>query len=550
MPEAHIVIQGRLSSSRLPGKALLPIGGLPSLVLCARRAANRGGKVLIATSTHSSDDALTQTLQQHHIPFVCGPLDDVLGRFELATRGLPDDDAVVRLTGDNLLPDGDFVQQLTKAFFMEDAPHLGTSSPIDRLPYGLSAEIFRVRTLREAHVFATAAADREHVTTWIRRQYGTRIFTPTGLPKDFGHLRCTLDDFDDYLRLLKLFEAVADPVYTPWVDLVGKLSELPDEPRSRVPFRVKQGGIHSELAIGSAQLGMRYGAANTLGMPSPMEVQSIVRTAVAYGVTAIDTARVYGEAEMRLGEALFGSWGERVSVITKLDTMMDLCDETSPAAFRNAVDASVFRSCRELRTQRLHTVLLHRWRHRHACGGTIWSRLLELREQGVIQNLGTSVSVPSEALEALFDEDVKHIQVPFNVLDWRWKAAGFDRACRNRDDVVVHGRSAFLQGLLVNGPAIWPHLRHGSASDWVNKLNCLVAELGRESTQDLCLAYVRAQTWMTSIVVGCETLAQLQQNIRLFQVPKLSEGECARVEDVLAGAGEELLDPSQWSRSS
>ena len=102
-------------------------------------------------------------------------------------------------------------------------------------------------------------------------------------------------------------------------------------------------------------------------------------------------------------------------MITKLDTMMDLCDETSPAAFRNAVDASVFRSCRELRTQRLHTVLLHRWRHRHACGGTIWSRLLELREQGVIQNLGTSVSVPSEALEALFDEDVKHIQVPFNV---------------------------------------------------------------------------------------------------------------------------------------
>jgi len=53
--------------------------------------------------------------------------------------------------------------------------------------------------------------------------------------------------------------------------------------------------------------------------------------------------------------------------------------------------------------------------------------------------------VPSEALEALSHEDVKHDSVPFNVLDWRWKAAGFDRACRNRDDVVVHGRSAFLQ---------------------------------------------------------------------------------------------------------
>ena len=110
--------------------------------------------------------------------------------------------------------------------------------------------------------------------------------------------------------------------------------------------------------------------------------------------------------------------------------------------------------------------------------------------------------------------------------------------------MVVHGRSAFLQGLLVNGPAIWPHLRHGSASDWVKKLNCLVAELGRESTQDLCLAYVRAQTWMTSIVVGCETLAQLQQNIRLFQVPKLSEGECGRLKTCLPARAKSCLIPA------
>ena len=230
MPDAHIIIQGRLSSSRLPGKALLPICGIPSLVLCALRAANRGGKAMVATSVHSSDDALIETLQRHHIPFVRGPLEDVLGRYELATSRLPNDDVVVRLTGDNMVPDEDFVEQLRKEFLLQDVPYLGTWSPLDKLPYGLSAEVFRVRTLREAHAAASTAYDREHVTPWIRKKYGARIFTPSCLRSDLSHLRCTLDDFEDYLRLLRLFKDIANPVDISWADLVVKLSALTDEP--------------------------------------------------------------------------------------------------------------------------------------------------------------------------------------------------------------------------------------------------------------------------------------------------------------------------------
>jgi spore coat polysaccharide biosynthesis protein SpsF len=549
MPETHIIIQGRLSSSRLPGKALLPIGGIPSLILCARRAANCGGKVVVATSTHPSDDALVEILQKQGIAVVRGPLDDVLGRFELATRGFPEEDAVIRLTGDNVVPDGDFMQQIERAFYQQASAHMGTKSPLDGLPYGLSAEIFRLGVLREAHAAATSAYDREHVTPWIRRKYGTSLFKPAGLSADYSRLRCTLDNFDDYLRLLKLFGS-SNAIDVPWSELVTRLAELPDAPQTRVPFRTIGNVAHSELVLGTVQLGMNYGAANIAGMPVQLEVQQMLRTAVDYGVTALDTARAYGEAEARIGDALADNREGRAAIITKLDPLYALSIDAFPATVRDAVDASVFRSCRELRTHSLHTILLHRWAHRYSHGAAIWKRLLELRDLGVIKNLGASVSNPAEALEALEDADVKHIQLPFNLLDWRWKAAGVPRAREARQDVIVHARSAFLQGILLNGPQVWPGLQRGSAAEWLQKLDGLVTELGRKSAQDLCIAYVRAQPWITAAVIGSETLAQLRENISLFQASKLSEADCARMEDVLSGAGEELLDPSQWSRAS
>ena len=57
MSNPLIVIQARTSSARLPGKALLPIRGIATTVLAAKRAANQGHQVVVATSIDPSDDA-------------------------------------------------------------------------------------------------------------------------------------------------------------------------------------------------------------------------------------------------------------------------------------------------------------------------------------------------------------------------------------------------------------------------------------------------------------------------------------------------------------
>jgi spore coat polysaccharide biosynthesis protein SpsF len=545
----RVVVQARTSSSRLPGKALLPVGGIPSAVLAARRAARDGADVVVATSRDPSDDALAATLREARIRVVRGPLDDVQARFVLAAEGLDDSAAVVRLTADNTFPDGAFVRALVDAFRARGAPYLGTSSPLDDLPYGLSAEVFTAGALRQAAAAAPDAMDREHVTPSLRRRWGGAPFRPANAPAGLGRLRCTIDTFDDYQRVLRVFADVENPVAVSWLELCARLEALPDAPRARVPFRVVDGGIHSELVLGTAQLGMDYGRTNAAGQPQAGECVHIVRSAIEHGVTHLDTARAYGDSETRLGAALEGGWGARMHVVTKLAPLGELPESADAARVLEAVDASVFRSCRELRTTSLPTLLLHRAERRTSHGGAVWARLLALRDKGVIGRLGVSVQTTDEAAQALADPEVKHLQLPFNLLDRRWARAGIGRMLAGRPDVVVHARSALLQGVLASGSAeVWPRMAGYDPAAVVAGVRKLADELGRDGPLDLCFAYVRAQPWIHGAVVGVATHAELMENVALFGRPPLRPEECARVESTFGDLPEALLNPALWPR--
>ncbi len=539
-------MQARTSSSRLPAKALLPIAGYPSAVLATLRAANQHNETILATSDDASDDELARLASDSGLTVFRGPLHDVLGRYFLASAALPDDCCVVRLTADNAVPDGQFVMELVSAFASSGADYLAADSDSSGLPYGLAGEAFSVAALRRAYGEATSASDREHVGPWIARNCRTANYRPKGLGEaDFSHLRCTIDDEEDYRRMLRLFDQVTDPVGVTWEELMQKLAELPGEPRFRIARRNVAGRAHSELTLGTAQLGMEYGAVNDHGKPSVEQSIAMVRRAIAHGVTAIDTARAYGTGEEVLGDALRGAWASRVEVITKVD-LNALPDDASGEQVRTQVDASIERSMRALGTSRLAVVLLHNWQDHDARNGVAWQRLLELREAGSVAVLGASVYEPKEALEALLDPAIEHLQIPMNVLDWRWEAAGVDRAAASRPKVGMHARSALLQGVLAHPASRWPVVDGFPALECSRMLATLADEFGRESVTDLCLAYVRSLTWVTSVVVGCETMDQLEENLRLCRTPKLSAEQCEQLRRVLPRAPENFLNPAKW----
>lgn len=293
-----------------------------------------------------------------------------------------------------------------------------------------------------------------------------------------------------------------------------------------------RGSRPAELVVGS----MREAA---LGM---------MRRAADCGVDTFDTARAYGESEKRMGEALAGR--KSVRTITRLSPLDDVPPHAIPNVVRAKVDESIEQSLAALRRDKLDCVLLHRAQHRTAWHGAVWDRLIELLEDGVILSLGVSVQTPAEALGALSCGDVQHIQLPFHILDWRWRAAGVVDRLTERSSVTVHAHNLFLEGLLTaRDPSLWPRLPGFSATSVVDWLDETARVYERESVADLCLAFARGQGWIDGVVVGMETEEQLEANLRLSVLAPLSAGACAAIEATRPRVALALLDPAQWPKT-
>lgn len=308
-----------------------------------------------------------------------------------------------------------------------------------------------------------------------------------------------------------------------------------------------RGSRPAELVVGSVQLGLAYGAANRTGKPGREAALSLVRRAADAGIDKFDTARSYGDSEDRIGEALMGR--KAVRAITKLSPLDDVPPHAIASVVRGKVDESIEQSLAALRRDKLDCVLLHRAQHRIAWNGAVWDRLIELLEEGTILSLGVSVQSPAEALGALSCADVQHIQLPFNILDWRWRAAGVVERLGERSSVTVHARSVFLQGLLTaHDPAIWPRLPQFSAPGIVDWLDETARAYERDSVADLCLAFARGQNWIDGVVIGMETEEQLEANLRLSVRLPLGPEECAAIEATRPRVALALLDPAQWPK--
>ncbi len=537
-----VLLQARTSSSRLPAKVLLPLAGMPLVVLAARRAGNTGLSVMVATSDDPSDDGMCQVLSDWQVSFYRGPLADTLDRFVGALSSLSDDHVIVRLTGDNPVPDGHFIGAMLRDYEVSPVSYLSASGPESGLPYGVSAEITRLKHLRQAHSTTDSAYDREHVMPWIVRHLGGRVFDRFA-ERAQSHLRCTVDTFDDYQRAQRLFQGVEEPVTQPWWVLADRLQDLSGLVTSRaIP----------ELVLGTAQLGMAYGIANRSGRPEPEQARTIVRTAIAHGAAWLDTARGYGDSEQVLGDALTGGWQSRVEVITKLSTLTDCPPEASPEVVGTFVDCSLYQSCHALRVTTLDVVMLHRATQFDTWDGAVWERLLHHRQRGLIRCLGVSVQTPEELSRALAVEAVAFIQLPMNLLDHRWREGiGEIVRAKVRRPLIVHVRSALLQGLLASDSLVLWRRAHcpdaGRVLEWLDESARRFADGDRVR---LCLNYVVSQSWVDGVVVGMETLEQLHQNLVRLDTARLTADQIDEIERGRPSVAEQTLNPVTWGNGN
>ncbi|WP_168415995.1 aldo/keto reductase [Acinetobacter indicus] len=536
-----VVLQARTNSSRLPAKVLLYIAGIPIVVLAAKRAGNSGRHVIVATSDQKTDDALAQVLAKFRIPCFRGDLDNTLSRIVLALENYSDDTRVFRLTADNVIPDGALLDEIEKDFVERNMDYLCCNGEQSGLPYGVSVELTKLKHLRDALVETNDPFDLEHVTPFIRRRFGENYFTKYR-ELSLGHYRCTVDCLDDYLVIQELFKNMDDPISASALVLATQLKTLSF-------YQPENEAIATKLVLGTAQLGLDYGIANKYGKPDKTTAEKIVKTAIVNGAKFIDTARAYGDSENILGAILSTGWSGRSNIITKLSPLIDESLVDISCNIECVVDSSVYHSCKALRTESLDVLLLHRATQMTILGGKIWSRLLFHKEQGLIKSLGVSVQSPEELENVLSIQDVEIIQLPYNVLDWRWDSL-ISKIIeeKNKRSLTIHIRSTLLQGLLTSqSQDKWRRAHVKNAEQIISWLNSNRELLCAKSIAEFCLRFVTSLKWVDGIVVGVETIEQLLENINVICLPEISSSQIDAILKSRPVLEHETLNPASWS---
>jgi len=287
----------------------------------------------------------------------------------------------------------------------------------------------------------------------------------------------------------------------------------------------------SRLAIGTAQFGTSYGIANDNGQVPSAEVAGILSYALAQGVDSLDTAIGYGDSEAILGEIGVGQF----NVVTKLPPMpADVVD------IKRWVGDRVSDCLARLKQETLYGLLLHRSHDlQDAAGSILANELSEVKRQGLVEKVGVSIYNPSELESVVKLLELDLIQAPLNLVDRRLATSGWlDRL--KQLNVEVHTRSAFLQGLLLMSRERVPEKFERWAGLWDSWADSLQARCA--SPLSACLAYPLSLPQVDRVVVGVDSLAQLEELVRAVKQP-LIESDF----DFMTMDDERLINPSRWS---
>ena len=242
------IIQGRMNSSRLPGKILLDIAGQPMLQRVFVRTSRSAtvSQTLFATTTDPSDDAVAQYCEFSGIPFRRGSQFDVLDRYYQAAKQAKAD-YVVRITADCPVIDPGLIDDVVNTLLEDEYDFVCNRLPPPwhrTYPIGLDVEACTFKILTKAWKEAKEPQHREHAMpyfyesvelTTVNRQLQTGV-SPRGFRvamlnhiTDFGDYRWTVDtpeDLEFIRQVYSRFDGRDDFTWKEVLDLVHNEPEL------------------------------------------------------------------------------------------------------------------------------------------------------------------------------------------------------------------------------------------------------------------------------------------------------------------------------------
>ncbi|MBV8213249.1 MAG: glycosyltransferase family protein, partial [Verrucomicrobia bacterium] len=197
-----------MTSTRLPGKVLLPCLGRPMLELMIERLRRSRymDAIVIATTVNATDDPivnLAQTLGVHHFR---GSEFDVVGRVTAAMEDVKAD-IIVQLTSDCPLIDPEIVDQVVRIYAANQFDHV-SNAIVRSYPDGLDVQVSSLPVLQQSYALCETDKDREHLFYTVRSNPDKiktfHVIAPPELC--WPQWRWTLDTREDYQRICTIYE--------------------------------------------------------------------------------------------------------------------------------------------------------------------------------------------------------------------------------------------------------------------------------------------------------------------------------------------------------
>jgi spore coat polysaccharide biosynthesis protein SpsF len=204
------IVETRMRSTRLPGKALLPAAGkslLEHLIERLRRARHLE-EIIIATTVNDADDRIAQLANDLGVNFFRGSEEDVLGRVLAAARA-SNVDVIVEIPSDRPLIDPRIVEPCVEGFFATGADYVANN--LERsYPLGMDTQVFATDTLEEVARQTLDPVDREHVSLYIYSHPEKYRLLNVKAPPEHTRpwLRLTVDTEEDYHVVRAIFEGL------------------------------------------------------------------------------------------------------------------------------------------------------------------------------------------------------------------------------------------------------------------------------------------------------------------------------------------------------
>ena len=197
------IIQARMSSSRLPGKVLMPLANKPVLAHIVERLSYSEmiEKIVVATTDEASDDLVADYCTNNNIDCYRGSLEDVLDRY-YQTAKIHHADPIVRITGDCPVIDPVVVDAVITGYLSGEYDCYGLGG---EFPDGLDCTVFSFSAIEKAWKESKLQSEREHVGPYIENNQHLFRNGALELFQGLDEQRWTLDESNDYELLSKIF---------------------------------------------------------------------------------------------------------------------------------------------------------------------------------------------------------------------------------------------------------------------------------------------------------------------------------------------------------